>query len=469
MFNNLSQPIALFVFSDFSSANAIAISKHWGNATIYATKRVEHSGFTIVDSIDEAMVDAFKTGRPLIAFCACGIVIRILAPVLNDKYSEPPVLCVAEDGSSIVPLLGGNNGANDFACQLAKILHGHAAITTSSCLRFGINLLAPPADLELVNKNDAAHFISSLLSGEKVQFIGNHDWISSSRLPFSANSLLKIVIDDGYHCAGSATTLVYRRRKQSGILTIIGLGPGNREGFTISARSALAEATDVFGYDYYIKLASPFSSSQTLHPSDNRQELQRAKQALDIAATGKNVAMISSGDPGIFAMASAVFEIMDKDYSKKWDEVDVRVEPGITAAQSAAACFGAPLGHDFAVISLSDNLKPWSIIEKRINAALQSDMVLALYNPVSRARPTKILEVLGILKRLCPLERIVMIGTDIGRTGERTTLTTLAKINLNDITSRSVIIIGSSKTRKFSQAGKLWCYTPRSYANDQES
>lgn len=468
LFTNSSQPIAIFVFSDFSSNNAIAISKLWDNATIYATKRVQQRGFTIVDSIEEAMVDAFKAGHPIIAFCACGIVIRILASELNDKYREPPVLCISEDGLSIVPLLGSNNGANDFACQLAEILHGYAAITTSGYLRFGINLLDPPADLELFNKNDAAHFISSLLSGEKVQFIGDHDWISSSRLPFSANSSLKIIIDDDNHRTGSATTLVYRRCKQSGVLTIIGLGPGNKESVTFSARSTLIEATDVFGYDYYIKLALPFLSFQTLHPSDNRQELQRAQQALDLAATGKNVAMISSGDPGIFAMASAIFEIMEKDYSKKWDNVKVKVEPGITAAQSAAARFGAPLGHDFAVISLSDNLKPWSIIEKRLKAALQSDMVLALYNPVSRSRPTKILEVLDILKRHCTPERIIMIGTDIGRTGEHTTITTLAKIDVNDITSRSVIIVGSSKTRKFSRAGKLWSYTPRSYASDQE-
>lgn len=468
LFNNSSQHIAIFVFSDFSSENALVISKRWNNAIIYATKRVEHNGFTIVDSIGEAMVDAFKAGRPLIAFCACGIVVRILASVLNDKSCEPPVLCIAEDGSSIVPVLGSNNGANDLACQLAEILHGHAAITTSGYLRFGLNLLAPPADLELVNKNDAAHFISLLLSGEKIQLVGKHDWFSSSRLPFAANSLFKIVIDDGNHCVGSETTLVYRQCKpQFGTLTVIGLGPGNREALTFSARSALAEATDVFGYDYYIKLASPFLSTQILHPSDNRQELQRAKQALDLAATGKNVAMISSGDPGIFAMASAVFEIMDKDYSKKWDKVDIRVEPGITAAQSAAARFGAPLGHDFAVISLSDNLKPWSIIEKRLNAAIQSDMVVALYNPVSRSRPTKILEVINILKHSCPPERPILIGTDIGRMGERTTITTLANVNMSDITSRSVIIIGSSQTRKFSQAEKMWCYTPRSYARDQ--
>lgn len=463
MIENSSEQAAIFVFSDYSVTNALSISKYWKNAIVYTTKRVDHASCTVVDSISKAMVEAFKSGRPIIAFCACGIVIRILAPLLNDKFSEPPVLCIAEDGSSVVPLLGGNTGANDLASQLARIVNGHAAITTSGWLRFGINLLAPPEDLELVNRNDAAGFISSLLSGEKVQLIGQHNWVLSSSLPLAANASLKIIIGNEKGIA-SPTTLVYRQSRTShGRLTIIGIGPGNKNNLTLSAYAALNEATDIFGYDYYLKLASPFLTDQKIHSSDNRQELQRAKESLNLAAKGKKVAIISSGDPGIFAMASAVFECIDKDYSKQWDHVEVKVEPGISAAQSAASRLGAPLGHDFAVISLSDNLKPWTIIRQRLLAAIHSDMVLALYNPVSRSRPTKILDVLDILRDSCSPARIVMIGTDIGRDGEKLITTTLGNLNPSDITSRSILLIGSSQTRTFHQAEKLWVYTPRSY------
>ena len=460
--NISSQDIAIFMFSDFCSEFAIALDKHWKAATIYRTNRVAREDFIIVDDVSEAMKNAFKSGRPIIAFCSCGIVIRILAPLLKNKFNEPPVLCVADDGSSVVPLLGGNAGANDLAVEIADVLHGHAAITTSGYLRFGINLLLPPDDLELVNKDDASGFISALLNGEKVELVGEHQWFHTGSLPLTDGSRLKIIVDDNAgHINGSATCLIYRKRNthdetttvKQGLLTVIGLGPGNNENITLSARHALAEATDIFGYDYYIKLASPFLDDQVLHPSDNRQEISRAEEALDLAASGKRVAMISSGDPGIFAMAAAIFETLDQHYSPLWDKVEIRVEAGITAAQSAAARLGAPLGHDFAVISLSDNLI----------AAITSDMVLALYNPVSRARPTKILAAIEIAKRFCPPDRIIMIGTDIGRNGEKTVLTTLKDFNIRDVTSRSVIIIGSSQTRTFKQSGKLWCYTPRSY------
>ena len=168
-------------------------------------------------------------------------------------------------------------------------------------------------------------------------------------------------------------------------------------------------------------------------------------------------------------MAAAIFETLDQHYSPLWDKVAIRVEAGITAAQSAAARLGAPLGHDFTIISLSDNLKPWAIIEKRLIAAITSDMVLALYNPVSRARPTKIMDAIEIAKRFCPSDRTIMIGTDIGRIGEKTVVTTLTDFNIQDVTSRSVIIIGSSQTRTFKRSGKSWCYTPRSYPDGANS
>ncbi|WLT09382.1 hypothetical protein RAM19_04250 [Bartonella apihabitans] len=224
MFNYSSQHTGIFIFSDFPKDRAIAISKFLKNATIYGTSRVEGSDITIVDDIANSIKEAFLSGRPIIAFCASGILIRILAPLLKDKFSEPPVLCITEDGSSVVPLLGANIGANDLASDLAKLLDSHAAITTSGYLRFGLNLLTPPEDLELVNKKDAASFLSSLLAGETVELVGTHQWFSTGSLPFATDASLKIVIDEnGSDIKGSSTKLIYRKSKKNGLLTIVGL------------------------------------------------------------------------------------------------------------------------------------------------------------------------------------------------------------------------------------------------------
>lgn len=461
---NSSQPIAIFIFSDFAFNYADKIARSFDNATIFATKRVTNPACKSVESIGEEMLSAFRSGQPIIAFCSTGIVIRILAKALEDKFSEPPVICVAENGSVVVPLLGSNAGANDLAYKIASNIQADAAITTSSPLRFGINLLTPPSDLELVNKNDAAAFISALLSGEKVSMHGNHDWFTSSALPFDVKGTLKIHVGTSEK-TGNSKTLIYRplHRPQGGSLSIIGLGPGDKKYLTYSARTALENATDILGYDYYIKLAAPFASHQIVHPSDNREELARSRKALDLAIAGKKVAIISSGDPGIFAMAAAVMECMEMAPEGSMDNITVSIEPGITAAQSAAAKLGAPLGHDFAVISLSDNLKSWDIIKKRLIASIESDMALALYNPVSRARPHQIREVFKLLNDYCKPDTIIMVGTDIGRSGEKTTTSTLLDIDLTTITSRSVILVGSSQTKSFSQGDRLWTYTPRSY------
>lgn len=459
----MSQHTAIFVFSEKSFEHAKAISVLLGGTEIYATKRLHNSSCIIVDSIAEKIVEVFRAGRPILAFCAAGIIIRILSKVLNDKFNEPPVLCISEDGATVVPLLGGNAGANDLTYKIANFLGGYAAVTTSGALRFNINLLTPPDELELVNKEDVAAFISALLSGEKVKFTGQHDWLLKSALPFDDNGVLEIVIDETKQ-VGHAKKLVYHKKNTvNGTLTVVGLGPGDKRYMTYSAREALDAATDILGYDYYIKLAAPFASHQIIHPSDNREELARSQMALDLAAMGKKVVIVSSGDPGIFAMAAAIMECMEKAPAGSLDNVEIRIEPGITAAQSAAARLGAPLGHDFAVISLSDNLKPSTIIEKRIIASIQSDMALALYNPVSRARPKQIYNVFELIKKYCAPNTIIMIGTDIGREDEATTITTLEKLDIAAITSRSVILIGSSQTKIFRQGNKTWAYTPRSY------
>ena len=179
----------------------------------------------------------------------------------------------------------------------------------------------------------------------------------------------------------------------SGRVMIVGLGPGPAEWMTAEAGQAIGAASDVVGYGPYLDRLA-LRPDQRAHASDNRAELDRARLALRLAAEGNAVAVVSGGDPGVFAMAAAVFEAIEED--PRWLDLDIAVAPGVTAMQAAAARLGAPLGHDFCAISLSDNLKPWAVVERRLRAACEGDFVVALYNPASRARPAGIVEQLVI-------------------------------------------------------------------------
>ena len=191
----------------------------------------------------------------------------------------------------------------------------------------------------------------------------------------------------------------------SGTLTIAGLGPGDEAQITPEVSAALAAATDIIGYAPYVSRVPP-RAGLTLHPSDNRVELQRAGEALRLASEGRQVVVVSSGDPGVFAMASAVFEALED--APQWHDLPIRVLPGVTAMLAAAARVGAPLGHDFCAINLSDNLKPWSLIEKRLRLAAEADFAIAMYNPRSASRPEGFARTLEILNDAGCGERIVI-------------------------------------------------------------
>jgi len=412
----------------------------------------------------------YQQNRPIIAVCASGIVIRSLAPILGKAALEPPVLSVAIDASSIVPLLGVTSGANMLARALAQKLNAHAAITTSGELRFGLNLLTPPADLELINRENGKKFISQLLDGAAVRFTGvMHDWLLNSKLPVDAAATLQIHIAlENEVITMSANRLIYRlhtdavtsKPSSRGRVTIVGLGPGAIAQRSHAVHLALNLADDVLGYGFYVDQAGPFHSNQRLHYSDNRQELARAIEALNLAGQGRRAVLVSSGDAGVFGMAAAFFEILEQAGHDNLD-IDIVVEPGITAALAASSRFGAPLGGDFAVISLSDNLKSQSVIEQRLRLAAQADMAMALYNPVSKARPHQIGRVLAILREEKPPTTPIGLATDIGRPAEQTLLTTLQEIRLDSITSRTIVLVGSSRSRIFHACGRTWFYTPR--------
>jgi precorrin-3B C17-methyltransferase len=246
----------------------------------------------------------------------------------------------------------------------------------------------------------------------------------------------------------------------SGRLFVVGLGPGDPDWVTSEAAHALGEATDLVGYAAYLDRV-PARQGQARHASENRVELGRARHALALAASGRVVAVVSGGDPGIFAMAAAVFEAVEHGQAA-WRDLAIEIVPGISAMQAAAARIGAPLGHDFCAISLSANLKPWSLIERRLRAAAEGDFVIALYNPASKARPDGFRAALATLREHRPGKTPVVLARAVGRSDERIDLTTLAEADPSGVDMATLVFVGSSATRLVARAsGRPWVYTPR--------
>jgi len=240
----------------------------------------------------------------------------------------------------------------------------------------------------------------------------------------------------------------------TGWLVIAGLGPGADRLVTPEVTVALAEATDVVGYIPYVARVAP-REGLVLHPSDNRVELDRAQAALEMAASGRRVVVVSSGDPGVFAMASAVFEALEG--RADWQALDIRVLPGITAMLAAAAATGAPLGHDFCCINLSDNLKPWDLIEARLRHAARADFAMAFYNPRSASRPEGFARALQVLRAECGAARLITFARAVSTPEQRLLTVTLGEALPEMADMRTVVIVGNSATRRVGP----WVYTPR--------
>ncbi|MCB2128268.1 MAG: precorrin-3B C(17)-methyltransferase [Rhodobacteraceae bacterium] len=241
----------------------------------------------------------------------------------------------------------------------------------------------------------------------------------------------------------------------SGWVTVAGLGPGDEALVTDEVRAAIAGATDIVGYIPYVARIAP-RDGLTLHPTDNRVELDRANHALDMAAAGRRVVVVSSGDPGVFAMASALFEALETRPDP--DASDIRILPGITAMLAAAARLGAPLGHDFCAINLSDNLKPWDLIEHRLRLAAQAGFAMAWYNPRSRSRPHQFARALEILREELPEKTLISFARAVTTPEESIQTVPLAKATPDMADMRTVVIVGTAATRRVGR----WVYTPRS-------
>ncbi|NJR65746.1 MAG: precorrin-3B C(17)-methyltransferase [Leptolyngbyaceae cyanobacterium CRU_2_3] len=574
------RPMAIVVLGQASVPLARQLMAGLPEATLYGLAGRTTDVDVSFSHFGETVRHLFSQGSAIVGICATGILIRTLAPLLSDKRAEPPVLAIAEDGSAVVPLLGGLSGANEVACQIAAALSVKAAITATGKLRFNVVLENPPPGYRLANPDQAKSFTSDLLSGISVRLEGDAPWLNHSSIPFTPDGVYRIEVTESrregtpqhlvYHptklaialhrtttldadellsqihqaleradlspaavagifapveeAASSAVgTIAQRFRVPARFLTaadleaaivpatptatdvaiavtgtperlispsphftlavakqildpqtigqppgrldIIGTGPGAAAWMSPEVKTILQAATDLVGYKTYLDLVSDLAIGAQRHESDNRQELDRACQALDLAAMGRSVVVVSSGDPGIYAMAAAVFEVLDRQMKPEWQGIDIHVAPGISAMQAAAAAIGAPLGHDFCAISLSDLLKPWDRIEQRIRAAAQADFVIAFYNPVSSQRRWQLAESQRVLLEVRSPQTPVVLARNLGRSGQTVTVTSLSDLNPESADMRTVVLVGSSKTRCITRAdGKTWVYTPRHYA-----
>jgi cobalt-precorrin 5A hydrolase/precorrin-3B C17-methyltransferase len=546
----------------------------------------------------DTIAQLFAAGRPVIGICAAGILIRAVAPRLSDKHSEPPLIAVAADGSSVVPLLGGHHGANLLSRRIASVLQGIPAITTAGDLAFGLGLDEPPEGYTLANPEDAKGLMANLLRGGGVRIEGDAPWLADSTLPLSADGrmvievthraiegspdhlvyhprciaigvgcernarpvelirLVQTTLSDhgiardsiagvysldlkadepamqelarwlgvpfrvfdaatleaetprlanpsdtvfaevGCHgvsegaalaAAGPDATLIVPKVKSEratcaialsplpfdgasrglprGELHVVGTGPGDASWLTPEARIALSEATDWVGYGLYLDLYPELAAGKAQHRFELGEEEKRVRAALDLAAQGKRVALVCSGDPGIYAMATLVFALLEQEPQRKdWQRVAINVAPGISALQAAAARSGAPLGHDFCTISLSDLLTPLDMILLRIKKAAEADFVIAFYNPVSQRRRTQLAMAKDILLQHRPRETPVVLARNLGREGERVTLTTLGDLDVEQVDMLTVVLVGSSASRSITlQNGRRFAYTPRGY------
>ncbi|HSA79354.1 MAG TPA: precorrin-3B C(17)-methyltransferase [Geminicoccaceae bacterium] len=560
------------------------------------------AGVVPYDDVAPLIRDLFRDGRPIIALCAAGILIRVLAPLLGDKRAEPPVVAVADDGSCAVPLLGGHRGANRLAREIAQALGGHAAITTAGDVRFDLALDAPPPGWRVRNPAAAKAVMGALLADREVALrceAGDTDWLVAGGARFAPDGALEVLVTDRdvagserrlvlhppvlalgvgcergiapeelsglvettlaeqrlttaaiacvvslelkadepaihalagqldvparffpaatleaeVHRLANPSELVFRETGCHGVaegaalaavgpqgellvaktrsaratlaigraqrpldpnrigspqgsLAVVGLGPGAAAWRTPEVDALLADAEDWVGYRGYLELLGPPPGGAPVrHGFALGEETARVEKALELAGSGRRVALISSGDAGIYGMASLACELLAHGDDPAWRRVALTFSPGVSALQAAAARAGAPLGHDFCAISLSDLLTPWSAIERRLEAAAGADFVTVLFNPASRRRREGLARALAILGAARGPATPVIHARNLGREGEGLEIASLSAFDPSAVDMLSLLIIGSRRTRWLRRPnGRSLVYTPRGYA-----
>ncbi|SEV95115.1 cobalt-precorrin 5A hydrolase / precorrin-3B C17-methyltransferase [Aliiroseovarius sediminilitoris] len=538
----------------------------------------------------------FAAGTPIVGVCAAGILIRAVAPLLADKTTEPPVVSVADDGSVVVPLLGGHRGANRLASRIAEDIGATAAVTTAGDVSLGVALDEPPLGYRLANPEDAKEAMAELLSGRGVSIVGENIFdiedtggavelivteapvqtgptrlayhpqrfalgvgcargadpdelwqnvsaqldaaniapgaiacvtsldlkadepamnVLAARLgvPFRVFTAAELEAETprldnpsdvvfaevGCHgvsegaalaAAGPDAELVVpkvktanttcaiartlapiteMRGRSRGKLSIVSIGPGQHTWRTPEASRLLQEAEELVGYGLYIDLIGPLAAGKTRSDFPLGGEEDRCRYALEQAGKGKNVALVCSGDAGIYAMGALVYELLDRGPEEKGvsaaaRRVEVVSTPGVSALQGAAARAGAPLGHDFCAISLSDLLTHREDIVKRLHAAAESDFVIAFYNPVSKKRRTLLAEARDILLKHRPADTPVMLASNLGRPTEHIRYRKLSELEVDEVDMLTVVLVGSSNSRLAQLGEGPRMFTPRGYA-----
>ncbi|ROU02728.1 precorrin-3B C(17)-methyltransferase [Histidinibacterium lentulum] len=565
--------------------------------------RVGRADAVFANALDHAR-DLFLAGTPIIGVCASGILIRGIAPHLSDKRGEPPVLSVSDDGSVVVPLLGGHRGANRLARQVAEALGAVAAVTTAGDVALGVALDEPPPGWRLADPEAARGAMAALLSGRRARIDCEGGEVPDflDGLPKAApgeDAAVPILVTEGpapggelaYHrqryalgvgcarncppeelaklvgatleafeiapgaiaglftldlkadepavlalarsldlplrlfeaaeledetprllnpsevvfaevgCHGVAeaaalagagpeaglfveksksanATMALARApapiaalpgRRRGRLSVVGIGPGQAAWRTPEVSRLVAEAEELVGYGLYIDLLGALAAGKPRRDFPLGGEEDRCRYALERAGEGANVALVCSGDAGIYAMGALVFELLDRPadrggVSAAARRAEVVCAPGVSALQAAAARAGAPLGHDFCAISLSDLLTPREDILKRIRAAAEGDFVIAFYNPVSRRRRTLLAEARDILLAHRPADTPVLLGTDLGRPDESLRYRRLDALEVDEVDMLTVVLVGSSASRLAQLGEGPRMYTPRGYA-----
>lgn len=575
-------------------ARAIAANVHGREG------RVNQADAFFANALDHTR-NLFAAGVPVIGVCASGILIRAVAPLLADKLTEPPVVSVSDDGSVVVPLLGGHRGANRLARDIASALGGAAAVTTAGDVSLGIALDEPPLGWRVSNRDLAKGVMAQLLAGAKVHLTGElaqkpnplsklpqsgpedkavQIWVDTAPAPegllgyhpttvtlgvgcarncpeaelsdlvqgmllkadvapeaIAAVTTLDLKADEpavlalaqsldvplrlfaaaeleeetprlktpsdvvyaevGCHgvaegaalrAAGELGTLWYPKEKTAnatcalaaspepitvlrgrrrGRLSVVGLGPGQASWRTPEAARLVAQAEEIVGYSLYIDLLGPLAVGKPHSDFPLGGEEARCRYALERAGEGRNVALVCSGDAGIYAMGALVFELLarkDHGVSDAARRVEVVCSPGVSALQGAAARAGAPLGHDFCAISLSDLLTPREDIIRRLEAAAAGDFVIAFYNPVSKRRRTLMAEARKILLKHRPPETPVMLASSLGRPEEEVRYRCLKELDVDEVDMLTVVLVGSSQSRIAQLGEGPRMYTPRGYA-----
>ena len=580
-----------------SSGEALAhrVAKLLGAQVHGREGRVEKADAFFPNALDHVRM-LFAAGTPIVGVCAAGILIRAVAPILANKLAEPPVVAVADDGSAVLPLLGGHRGANRLATQIAAGINATAAVTTAGDVSMGVALDEPPVGYRLANQSDAKEAMAELLSGAGVSIVGENIfeiedaggsvelvvseapvetgptrlayhpqrfalgvgcardadpeelWQNVSEQLAAANiapdaiacvTSLDLKADEramndlarrldvpfrvftaeeleaetgrlanpsdvvfeevGCHgvsegaalaAAGPDADLVVEKVKTAnttcaiarapepitemrgrtrGKLSIVSIGPGQHTWRTPEASHLLQEAEELVGYGLYIDLIGPLAAGKTRSDFPLGGEEDRCRYALEQAGKGKNVALVCSGDAGIYAMGALVYELLDRTAEEKGvsdaaRRVEVVSTPGVSALQGAAARAGAPLGHDFCAISLSDLLTHREDIVKRLHAAAEGDFVIAFYNPVSMKRRTLLAEARDILLKHRPADTPVMLASNLGRPTENIRYRRLDELQVDEVDMLTVVLVGSSNSRLAQLGEGPRMFTPRGYA-----